>query len=412
MKKTRTLPVLLLSILAGAAFAATAKPQIDQSLWPQVPAVVGTPLPNDIMQATVHRLPNGLTVYLSPNHAKPRVTAWIVVRSGSRHDPADCTGLAHYLEHVLFKGSAKLGTLNWAKEKPLQDRIAALYAKRFTTTDTGERERLYAEIDKANVAAMKVEIPNEFDRLYAQLGFGDENAFTMDEGTAYICTFPRNRGEVWARVEADRFADPVFRLFTTELETVYEEKNMDTDNPESGLSEALSLALYPRHPYGTQPTLGRIEHLKNPSLQRVYDQFRARYVPNNMAIVLAGDFERPAMLRLVERHFGSWKPAAVASPQAYPIPPPSGVKRVEVKFEAEEKVEVSWMTVPNLHPDADALSIMDMLVNNATTGIIDLDLVQKQKVKAAGSWNYLLNEAGNWTVWAVPKTGQTLEQAE
>ena len=300
----RGVPILLAAWLAaGAGLAASPKPAVDRSLWPNVPAVVATPLANDLMQVTVHRLANGLTVYLAPSHDKPRITARIVVRSGSRHDPADCTGLGHYLEHMLFKGSTRLGTLSWEREKPLQARIVDLYTRRFTATDSGEKDRLYGEIDRANVAAMKLEVPNELDKLYNQLGFDGVNAFTMDEGTAYICNFPRNRAEAWARLESDRFTNPVFRLFTTELETVYEEKNMSIDDPETGLYEALGLALYPRHPYGTQPTLGTIEHLKNPSLQRVYDQFRVKYVPNNMAIVLAGDFEREEMLKLVARHF-------------------------------------------------------------------------------------------------------------
>jgi len=378
----------------------------------QVPAVVETPLAGDIMQATVHRLSNGLTVYLSPNHDKPRVTAWIVVRSGARHDPADCTGLAHYLEHLLFKGTAKLGTTNWGKERPHLDRVTALYEERFTATDSGQKERLYGEIDRENVQAARYAVPDELGRLYGRLGLSDINAFTMGDGTAYVCTFPRNRAEVWARVEADRFAHPVFRLFTTELETVYEEKNMSIDNPETGLWEALLLALFPEHPYGTQPALGRVEHLKNPSLQRVYDQFRSHYVPNNMAVLLAGDFERAPMLALLERTLGAWKPAAVPSPQAFPIPPPQGVKRVGIKFEAEEKVMIAWMTVPVEHPDADALTVMDMLVDNAATGIVNLDLVQQQKVKVAGSVNGPWEEAGFWMAWAVPKKDQTLEQAE
>lgn len=406
---------LLLPVVTAAAPArAPRKPAaVDPALLaPKIPAVVATPLPGDLLGATVHRLSNGLTVYLSVNRAKPRITSWIAVRAGSRHDPADATGLAHYLEHMLFKGSERLGTLDYRKEKVHLDRITALYDKRFKTTDPVIREQLYRQIDQANAAAGKFAIPNELDRLYNQLGFDGVNAFTMDEGTVYICDFPKNRAGVWAALEADRFTRPVFRLFPGELETVYEEKNRSLDHPERALFEGIALALYPNHPYGTQPTLGTVEHLKNPSLTRVREYYRAHYVPNNMCVALAGDFEPAEMLALLERTLGAWKPAPVPAPVPSDLTPPAGTKRVEFRFEAEEKVVIAWPAVRILDPDMEALRVMDMLMDNARTGIINLTLVQQQRVKSAGSWNDFQNEAGSWTAWAVPKAGQTLEEAE
>lgn len=373
---------------------------------------VPTPLPADPLQVTVHVLDNGLTVYLSPNKELPRVTAWIAVRAGSKNDPPEATGLAHYLEHILFKGSSRLGTTDYVREKPHLDRIEALYEKRRKTKDPAERERLYKEIDRENIQAARYAVANELDQIYNILGFRGVNAFTSNEQTVYMSDFPSNRAEVWARVEAERLTNLVPRLFPSELEAVYEEKNSDLDHPESALFEALELKLFPKHPYGTQTTIGTVEHLKNPSISRIRAYHRAQYRPDNMAIALAGDFDREAMLALVKRHFSSWKPSPAPPAQSWELPRPKGRETVEVRFEAEEKVIIAWPTVAARHPDADALTIMDMLMDNAAAGIINLTLNQAQRVKAAGSSPRFYNEAGYWMTWATPKLGQTLEEAE
>lgn len=395
----------LLLVWAGAAAAAT-------PLAPRVPALVPAPLPGDLLQATVHRLSNGLTVYLSPNKQEPRVSAWISVRAGSKDDPPDCTGLAHYLEHVLFKGTSKLGTTDWEKERPHMERIVALYERRFASGDPAEREAIYKEIDRENHVAAAYVVPNELGRVYDSLGFNGLNAFTSNEQTVYVCDFPKNRAAVWAVAEAERFAHPVFRLFQTELETVYEEKNRSMDNPGRAVWEAFSLQLFKKHPYGTQTTLGSIEHLKNPSLKRVMEFYRAHYVPNNMAIALAGDFDRASMLGLLEKHFGAWKPAPAPVSGPWELPAPRGEESVSVTFEAEEQVIVGWLGPARASPEADALDVAGMLLNNGRAGIIDLELNQEQKVKWAGGGLYQRNDAGQFTLSASPKQGQTLEEAK
>ena len=227
-------------------------PAARAELAPKVPALVPKPLADDLFKTTVHRLENGLTVYLSPSHEKPRVSAWIAFRVGGKHDPSDSTGMAHYLEHMLFKGSRRMGTLDYEKEKVHLDRILELYEKLFETKDPEERKKVYAEIDAENVKAYDYAIPQEFGNVYDELGFGGLNAFTGPEYVTYICDFPANRAETWAKVEADRFARPVFRLFQTEIETVYEEKNMSMDRPWTVINEAMGKAVYKEHPYGQQ----------------------------------------------------------------------------------------------------------------------------------------------------------------
>lgn len=374
--------------------------------------IQGQPIAGDPLQATVHKLSNGLTVYLSPNHQIPRISAWIAVRTGSKNDPHETTGLAHYLEHMLFKGTARYGTVDYDKEKPHLDRITELYEEHFRAKEPAERERLYKEIDKENLQAVKFEIPNELDKMYRQLGMRELNAFTSDESTMYVVDMPANRLAQWSRIEAERFSRPVFRLFQSELEAVYEEKNRGLDNAERILNEALLKKLYKDHPYGQQTTIGEIEHLKNPSLKNMYEFYRRWYVPNNMAVALSGDFDSEAVLAQLERTLGAWKPAPLPEAKAWPLPPPVGTERVEVKYEAEEKVVIAWPAAALRAPDADAITVMDMLMDNSVAGLVNLELTQAQKVKAAGSFPTFYNDAGDWQLWALPKRGQSLEDAE
>ncbi len=403
--------MLLRRGLASLAILIAAPAWTAQPFSPQVPALVEAPLPNDPSRTTVHRLENGLTVYLSPYAQEPRITAWIVVRAGGAQDPPDLTGMAHYLEHMLFKGTTRLGTTDYAKEKPHLDRIEALYDRLFAASDQAERDRIYAEIDRENAAASKYAVPNEMDLAYRRLGFRNVNAFTGDEATTAICEFPSNRAGAWALMEEERFGHPVFRLFQTEIETVYEEKNLSVDDPDRALGEALDKVVFKDHPY-SRPVLGLGEHLKNPNLRRVAEFYGKNYVPGNMAVAVAGDFDRAAMLALIRKHLGKWKPGPVPENPVRAPPPLKGTERVEVRFEAEEKLVMAWLLPPADHPDRYALQVMDMLMDNSTTGIINLELNQKLRVKGAGSYPAFSNQAGAWVLWALPKKGQTLAQAD
>jgi predicted Zn-dependent peptidase len=403
---------LLLSVLLAASVSVPAAAKRKATLAPAVPATLAAPLPDDPMGVSVHRLPNGLTVYLSPNKGEPRISAQIAVRAGSKHDPADSTGMAHYLEHMLFKGTGRLGTLDYAAEKPRLDRIRALYEDLFKTKDEAARAKIYKAIDAENGEAAKHAVPNEFDRFYRLIGADGLNAYTSNEQTVYVVSIPSNRLEAWAAVESERFKDPVFRLFQSEIETVYEEKNRSMDNAERIINEEVWKRLFKVHPYGQQTTLGSIEHLKNPSLEKMYAFYERWYRPNNMAIVLAGDFDREKALEVVTRRFGSWVPKPLPALPEWKDPALSGAERAEVKYEAEQKVVVAWPTVPQSHPDADALAVLDMLADNSAAGLFNLRLNQAQKVKSSGSHPSFLNDRGAWFVWGTAKKDQPLEQVE
>ncbi|MEE8425604.1 MAG: pitrilysin family protein, partial [Elusimicrobiota bacterium] len=404
----------LLLKIAVILFAAAAPLRAEG--WEEgsrLPAALNTSLEGDAMGVTIHRLGNGLTVYLSPNDQEPRIAAWIAVRAGSAHDPSDSTGMAHYLEHMLFKGSERLDTMDYAAEKAHLEKIQVLYEELFKTQDPAGRAKVYKQIDEENQLAGKYAVPNEMDKAYKSMGVRGVNAFTSRERTVYVCDLPKNRVPAWSKLEGDRFKRPVFRLFQSEIETVYEELNKRSlDDPHFALYERLHHALYGKeNPYG-RSVIGTVAHLKNPSLAKMYAFYERWYVPNNMAVALSGDFDRKEMLALLEAELGSWEPRPIPKRARLKFPAIKGAQRTEFKFEAEETALIAWRTVGKNHPDSDALSVLDMVMDNSAAGIVNLTLNQAQKVKHAGSYPSQFVESGAWQLYAVPKEGQTLEQAE
>lgn len=369
-------------------------------------------LPGDPMAVSVHRLKNGLTVYISTDRQKPRFSAWIAVRAGSRNDPAASTGLAHYLEHMLFKGTDELGTLDHAAEAPHVARIEQLYRDLRAVSEPEQRRKIVAEIDAENQQVAATAIPNEFDRVYSEIGVSDLNAFTSFDQTVYVADVPSNRLEAWAAVEVERFRDPVFRLFFTELEAVYEEKNLSLDNPWYRVFEATTRGLFPRHPYGTQTTIGEIEHLKVPAYQDMVDYFKRWYRPNNMAIVLAGDIDAATALPVLEKTLGQIEPAPLTPPESGALAKIDRRVQSEVVAEGEQEVLLAWQTVPIAHADEPALTVMDWLMDNSTSGLLNVELELSQKVPDASAGASFLREAGWFQVRAQLREGQTHEEVE
>ena len=217
---------------------------------------------NDPLRARIYKLNNGLTVYMTVYKDAPRMQTAIPVKVGSKYDPSDNTGMAHYLEHLLFKGSDEFGTKDWEKEKVEIDKIINLFEVYRQTTDSLERISIYHQIDSISGVASSYAIANEYVKMLNSTGALGTNAFTSVEQTVYINDIPSNQFEKWLSIEYERLKDPVMRLFHTELEVVYEEKNRSLDNDWSKVYESLNAGLFQKHPYGTQTVLGKVEHLK------------------------------------------------------------------------------------------------------------------------------------------------------
>ncbi|MBI2422238.1 MAG: insulinase family protein [Candidatus Hydrogenedentes bacterium] len=394
------LAILAVLLLMGIPQAFGAYSQINQDN------------PKDPMKTSIYRLENGLTVYLTENHETPRFYVEIAVRAGSKMDPAESTGLAHYLEHMLFKGSKNFGTLDFEKEKPFLDRIEELYEVHFKETDPEKRKAIYAEINELTLKVAESAVPNELDNMYKSMGGNHVNAHTWHEETVYKVDLPSNRMEQWAILESERFLNPVFRLFQPELEAVYEEMNRALDNKDRIISYAVGDVLYKKHPYGQQPTLGLVEHLKNPSLKNITQFYNTWYVPNNMGIFISGDIDKAKTMAIIDQYFSTWESKPLPETAKWDEAPLQGREYVETKYEGEEYVLLAFRTAPLSHADAEALRLIDMILDNATAGLINLNLNQQQKVRGAGSYPEIYNDYGSQNLWGVPKEGQSLEEVE
>jgi len=363
----------------------------------------------DDLGTRVYTLKNGLTVMLSVNKSEPRLQTLIAVKTGSKMDPSDNTGLAHYLEHMLFKGTDRYGTRDWSKEKPQLDAIEALYEQYNHTTDPTARKRIYHEIDSVSQIAAQYAIANEYDKLLSAIGAKGTNAFTSFEQTVYVNDIPSNQMEKWLTVEAERFRNPVLRLFHTELEAVYEEKNISLDNDDDKVNEAMMAELFHNHAYGTQTTIGTVEHLKNPSLKKIEAFYRTYYVPNNMAIILAGDLDPDRTIEMIDRTFGSMQPKPVPTYTFKPEAPHSAPIVRTVMGPDPESVTIGFRLPGVGSREADLLMLTDGLLSYKSAGLIDLNLNQAQKVLEAYSYYDIMKDYSYAVLNGKPLDGQSLD---
>lgn len=366
---------------------------------------------NDPLGVREYTLNNGLKVFMSVYKDAPRIQTYIAVRAGSKNDPSETTGLAHYLEHMLFKGSHKLGTTDWEREKVELQKIEDLYEVYRKTTNDAARAAIYHQIDSISYVASTIAIANEYDKSMTAIGSQGTNAFTSNDYTMYVEDIPANMLETWAKVEADRFPNLVLRLFHTELEAVYEEKNISLAQDNRRVNEEMFRALFPHHPYGQQTTLGTIEHLKNPSMTNIYRFHSTYYVPNNMCIALAGDFNPDEAIKIIDKYFGSWVPGNVPvfrKVKEEPITSPiirlvngQDPASLTIAFRIEEG---------NGSRDALLAQAMEMVLNNGSCGLIDLNLNQKQLCLGAYAGTYTLNDYAAFMLGGRPTQGQSLGQ--
>lgn len=372
-----------------------------------------TQVKGDKMQTRIYTLDNGLKVYLSVNNEKPRIQTYIAVKTGSRNDPAETTGLAHYLEHLMFKGTQKFGTTDYAKEKPLLDDIEQRYEVYRKTTDAAMRKQLYHEIDSVSQLAAQYNIPNEYDKLMASIGAEGTNAYTSNDVTCYQENIPSNEVENWAKVQSDRFQNMVIRGFHTELEAVYEEYNMGLGSDNRKMWESISALLFPTHPYGTQSTIGTQEHLKNPSIINIKNYFNKYYAPNNVAICMAGDMDMDKVIAIIDKYFGSWKPGNnITAPQYAPVANLTAPRDTTVVGQEAERLMLGWKFDGAASLQIDTLNIVSEMLSNGKAGLMDLNLDQKMKYLGGGAGLNTMSEYSELILIGAPKEGQSLDEVK
>ena len=368
-------------------------------------------VPGDAMQSRIYTLDNGLKVYLSVNKEKPRIQTYIAVRTGSKNDPAETTGLAHYLEHLMFKGTKQFGTNNPEAEKPLLDEITSRYEEYRLIKDPELRKQKYHEIDSVSQVAAKYFIPNEYDKLMATIGAEGTNAFTSYDVTCYTEDIPSNEIENWAKIQSDRFQNMVIRGFHTELEAVYEEYNIGLSNDMNKCFDALMAKAFPNHPYGTQTVIGTQDHLKNPSIVNIENYFKKWYVPNNVAVCMAGDFDPDKTIALIDKYFGQWKPGNDVRQPVFPkLKALTAPVDTTVVGQQAETVWMAWSAEKAASLQCDTLDVIGDMLSNGKAGLFDLNLNQTMKVQSAQAGLETLQDYSGFLLIGTPKQGQELKE--
>jgi len=399
--------ISILVVILSIQFISCSKTEVIQSGNYKYETVKGDPL-----KARIYTLDNGLKVYMTVYKNAPRIQTIIPVRVGHKNNPSKSTGLAHYLEHLLFKGTDLYSTDEFEKEKPLLDEIVELYEQHRRETDSLSRRAIYKKIDSLSYVSSTYAISAEYDKMISVIGARGTNAGTGNDLTYYINDIPSNNIRQWLQIESERFRNPVFRGFHTELEVVYEEKNRSLDNDSYKQWEALAEGLWPNHPYGSQFGIGTVEHLKNPSIKDVYDFYYTYYVPNNMAICLSGDFDPDSIIVMIDETFGNFKREEVPKwipPVEEPISEPV-IK--DVTGPDMENVIIGFRFPGRASQEGELLLITDWIMMNGEAGIIDLNLQQKQLVIGSYSRTNMFTDYSIHLLGGRPREGQTLEEVK
>jgi zinc protease len=407
MKKILLTGCLILSLTTIMAQSSSTEKKTDQQGYTY------ETVKNDKTGTRVYTLKNGLKVYLAQNTDEPRIQTYIPVRTGSNNDPSDNTGLAHYLEHMVFKGTSKIGTQNWEVEKKLLAQISDLYEQHKAETNPDKKAAIYKQIDEVSQEASKYSVANEYDKLISSLGAKGTNAHTWVDETVYKNNIPSNELEKWMVIEKERFSELVLRLFHTELEAVYEEFNRSQDNDGRLVNYALMDALFPVTPYGQQTTIGKSEHLKNPSMVAIHNYFNTYYVPNNMAVVLVGDLDFDKTIKMVDQYFGSFQYKELPMIKKLSETPMTSIVEREVTSPTAERLTIAWRTSGAGTKEARLATIAaEILSNQGDVGLIDTNINQKQTALGAGAYTSTFNDYGFLGLVVSVKEGQTLEEGK
>ena len=364
----------------------------------------------ELRTKTIH-LDNGLKVVMCEDHSQPEIYGAVFVHAGSKNDPAEATGMAHYFEHIMFKGTDRIGTTNWEAERVYLDSIDMMYDLLHETSDLAERQSIQQKINALSQKSADYAIPNEVDVILTQMGGRRLNAGTSYDMTVYYNTFPSNQLSKWMDVYVERFRNPVFRLFQSELETVYEEKNMYGDSPINAFQEYLFHETFGEHPYG-RPVIGYTQHLKNPQTSRMREFYNTYYVANNMTLILVGDFDIESIEPMVAEKFGTWRSGELPEEPTYTLPTFNGPTVQNVRMTPIKMGALVFPGVKNSDSDMLPLTLACSIFANGETGLAD-KLMLEGKIMAAMMLPLSLEDHGANVMIYVPKLlGQSHEKAE
>ncbi len=379
MQMCRFLAVLGLIILSWsaipqAALARTQTPETApvQSIQPYLNRVID--------RVTEFKLDNGLKFIVLERHEAPVVSFLTYADVGGANEPDKKTGVAHFLEHLAFKGTTRIGTENYQAEKPLLDRLDQLAEKIQETRSQATRTQLQQEFAQIEAAAEKFVKQNEFGRIVEQSGGVGLNANTSSEATRYFYSFPSNKLELWMSLESERFLDPVFREFYKEKAVILEERRLRTENSPIGqMIEVFLDAAFQVHPY-RRPVIGFDQDIRNLTRPDVQQFFNTHYTPNNLTIAVVGDVNPPEVKRLAQTYFGRYK-AKPNPPEVTAIEPPqTQTREVTLKLNSQPWYLEGYHR-PNLsHPDSVVYEAIASLLSDGRTSRLYKSLVEEKRV--------------------------------
>jgi predicted Zn-dependent peptidase len=367
-----------------------------------------------------HTMKNGMKLLMVERHTSPTVSAWIRFRVGSVDERSDERGIAHLLEHMLFKGTTTLGTKDYASEKPILDRIEitgqeliAEKAKR-DKADKSRLEELSKQLTTLEADASKFAVKDEFFELYSKNGGVGYNAFTSRDGTTYLISLPSNKLELWAAIESDRLQNAVLREFYTERSVVMEERRRSYDaDPESKLWETFVASSFLTHPYG-QHTIGWMADIENLTRTKAEQFFHNYYAPNNAIVAIVGDIDTKTTIAMVERYFGAIKAGKTVPPVTAEEPKQAGERRIELMAEAEPVLIMGYHKPAIKEADDYVFNVINMILGSGRTSRFYKKLViEKQIASEVGAFDAPGSRFPNlFVISANPRAPHTIREVE
>lgn len=351
---------------------------------PTTPPSIQPYLDQVIENITEFTLDNGLKFIVLEDHSAPVVSFVTYADVGGVDEPEGKTGVAHFLEHLAFKGSTTLGTTDYAAEKVLLDRLDVLFDQIQAAKQSGNTENLAAleaEFNQVQAEANEYVVQNAFGQLVESSGGVGLNAATAADYTQYFYSFPSNKLELWMSLESDRFLDPVFREFYKEKEVILEERRMRTDNSPIGkMVEAFLGTAFTTHPY-QRPVIGYTEDLRNLTHQDVKDFFAQHYTPDNLTIAIVGDVNPEETKKMAEAYFGRFPKATKVVKDELPVEPP----QTETRYVTLELPTQPWYLegyhAPSLtDPDYVIYEIIASILSDGRTSRLYKSLVEEKQV--------------------------------
>jgi predicted Zn-dependent peptidase len=378
-----------------------------------LPAAAATlPLP-----VTEHALKNGLRVLIVERHESPTFSAHVRFPVGSANDPPGFTGLAHFVEHMMFKGTRLFGSTNPEAEEPLLNRLdslqQAMSAAPLDTASTAEPLRLQEEYEQVTSEARRLVLPNELWETYRRNGGTNINAVTVRDSTQYYVGLPKNRFELWALLESDRLRSPVFREFSNEREVIREEyRQMVEANASAYLLVSTYHVAFGATPY-RHPIWGWPADLQRITRQVAQDFAATYYVPNNAYVVLVGDLNPREVLPVLDRYFGDLPTRTVPPTAVWRVPEQTALQRVNVDFPAEPQLAMLFQAPP-YGPETETLSLIASLLVNGRTSRLHKALVEEQRIATGitSDTSWFLKHAGLFTIIGLPRSPHSVEELE